>query len=367
MKIREIKIVSYRGIKEYSTKVPPAGILIQGENGQGKSSIVRGIRAALDAQDIGPDAVHLGEQQGLVLVDVDEFRARARVTTAGKGTVTVFDHDDQEVKRPMEFLRKMIGVSALDPLAFYLADATDRRKQLLEAMPVQVTSEELARWTGVLGTGDGEPVYEDIGGHGMVVLERYRKRYYDYRTEANRHQKEAETIAAAARKLARTLEPNLDGAPDLETARAGARAANEALLTLDARATQAQRAREATANTRAKIVELRADADEREVQTRGAPTDEQIAELDAELRAADASVAELEKTLAVARAAAAGASARALAMTNTRNRANKKLEEAKDSTRPRDPARAVDCHDRGARGHRAGARRARAGDGRREG
>ena len=60
MGITRIKITNYRGIEALDSEVPPAGALICGDNGQGKTTVLNAIQAALTAQDIGPDAVLLG-------------------------------------------------------------------------------------------------------------------------------------------------------------------------------------------------------------------------------------------------------------------------------------------------------------------
>ena len=60
MGITRIKITNYRGIEALDSEVPPAGALICGDNGQGKTTVLNAIQAALTAQDIGPDAVRLG-------------------------------------------------------------------------------------------------------------------------------------------------------------------------------------------------------------------------------------------------------------------------------------------------------------------
>ena len=253
--ITRIKITNFRGIKELDRVVGPAGIAIKGQNGGGKSSVLKAIKAALLAQDIGPDAIRRGSDKAEILIDVDAIQAR-RVITAKATTLTV-TKDGFKAPSPLAFLRDLLGVSELNPLRLIEeADTAEKRRRRMDAifsaMPITTTVEQLRQWVPKLSDNF------DCSGHGLEVVERLRAKAYEQRSEANRVAKAARGEVTAAIAEVERLEASspLDE-PRLADAQEAADGAKRVLVELQGRAAEAEKAHARTAHSRAKVEALR--------------------------------------------------------------------------------------------------------------
>jgi hypothetical protein len=247
MKITSIKISNFRGIEAREIVVAPGGFVAAGKNGSGKTSILGAIRSALAAQDISADAVRIGERQAEIYVDLDDVSVR-RVISAYGSKVTV-EKGGMRAQKPTAFLTELLGTSPLDPLALFLAKPKERRAQILAALPVTVTLEQLQQWAPV-------PPSFDVSGHGLEIVESLRASFYTTRTGANRIAEEARVIAEKAEEETHGLVYN-EGGPSLGKAEACLTAAKGHLEALRAREGEVVRATERTAKTREKIEKLR--------------------------------------------------------------------------------------------------------------
>lgn len=267
-KITRLRITNFRGIATLDVAVPAAGAVISGGNAQGKTSVLKAIAAALGGEGLGPDAIRLGTDGAEILVDLDALRIRRGITAKGASLI-VKNGDGFAWDKPQSRLTELLGTAALDPLAFFEADAKERRRLVLEAMPLAVTREDFERWgVGMLGAP------RELDGHGLEVLERVRKRFYDDRTAANRATKEAFDALSRARaelpaapvKCPSTVEEAGEALTALETRR------DE----IAGRASAAEKAKLGTAATRQRIDELKAIAAARRQEAMAAPTRLQV-------------------------------------------------------------------------------------------
>lgn len=275
MKITRLRVRSYRGIEELDATVPPGGMVAKGGNGRGKTSILKAIRAALAAQDIGDDAIRIGADKAEILVDLDSVKVRRSITKGGGGLTVTQDLGAgvrAALGSPQSYLTTLLGTSALDPLALFLAKPKDRRATILAALPVKVTIEQLRKWAPDL------PESTDVSGHGLDVVARVRKAYYDARTEANAVVKKARTEADRRKAEADELAAKWSGpAIPIDQAELLHERAKNELAALDARLNEWARATERTAKSRARVVQLRDNA-AHEVEGMTAPKEQTIAE-----------------------------------------------------------------------------------------
>jgi hypothetical protein len=190
MKLTRISITNLLGIAALETAIHPDGAIATGGNAAGKTSFIKAVRAALESAGVDSSAIRIGSERSEILLDTDAaLRIRRGITHTGS-SLTVTNKDGDRWSKPQTRLTELVGAT-LDPLAFYLASPDERRKQILTAMPVTVTTEDLKRWTG-----DDWDVKE--GRHGLEVIAEVRKDYYEARTEANRVVKAAEAACKAA-------------------------------------------------------------------------------------------------------------------------------------------------------------------------
>lgn len=301
MRITRLRITDFRSIASLDAAIPAAGLNVAGRNEIGKSNVIRALRAALAGVGVAPDAIREGANACEVLVETDDARLRSirqRITQSG-GTVTITTSDGDKVARPREKLRETFGLSCFDPLAFYNAKPADQRRMVLEAMPVTLTDADVAKWTG-----------EDIGAHGMdltrnglEVLAGLHKSYYDLRAAAN---KDADATAGALRaaqdEAERLAKPEHKGVvvPLPGQEEAPVRAAEKSREALAQRQQQAEAMAKRTEGTRARIVELTAEADKIREAGPMVPPLKDVERARAELAEAEADVKNLEQRLAIA-------------------------------------------------------------------
>lgn len=293
-RITRIEIKGYGGVRDLSIAVPPAGAIVKGRNGAGKSTVLKAIAAALAAQGIGPDNIRVGEDGAEILVDIDAVRVRRAITKKGT-SLTVTNADGDEWRKPQTRLTDLLGTSPLDPLGFFLAKADERRRMVLEAMPVTVTAEDVERWTG------SPQASVPLEGHGLEVVRRIREIVYNRRTDANRQAKAMDDDRRRAEAAAQ-VDPDLDAdllrAPSVEDALAAAAAVKLKAGDIGARQTAAAQAREKTEKTRTRIHELRGRAEALANVGARMPTDAAIADAKLLASAAARTVARLRAELA---------------------------------------------------------------------
>jgi DNA repair exonuclease SbcCD ATPase subunit len=287
-RITRLQIRNFRGVRDLDWEVPPKGGIIKGRNGGGKSSTLKAISAALAAQGVGPDAIRLGSDSAEILIDLDAVRVRRAIT--GKGSsLSVTNRDGDEWRKPQTRLTELLGTAALDPLGFFLAKPEERRRQVLEALPVKVTAEDIERWTDGI---DGE-LDVDLDAHGLEVLEQLRATVYARRTEANKQAKAARAAADAAKPAG----PPIDDAPPLAEARAARDAADRRLQDLRGREAAIGAAADRTTSARSRIAELRRQAEGALRSMPLAPTQPELDAADAAQQAAANRCTELRRQL----------------------------------------------------------------------
>lgn len=268
LKITGIVLQDFGCFELYEATFGPGANIIYGDIAKGKSTLLNSLRFGLESVGVDASAIRLGAEKASVLVNAtalnEALKIRRSITASGSTLAVTNDKGDKWAK-PQTRLSDMLG-STLDPLAFYLAKPEERRRQILAAMPVTVTEEDLMRWTG----DDWTPA---PGKHGLEVVADVRKCYYDKRTAANKAAKDAEAAAKLKADDAARLQsdahkgvvvplPGEENAPVV--------AAEKAREALEQRRQQAEAMAKRTEGTRAKIAALRAEQAEIE-STMGEP------------------------------------------------------------------------------------------------
>jgi hypothetical protein len=299
MKLTKLVVRNYRGIESREDVIGEHGAIASGANGKGKTSILRAIRAALAGNDIGPDAIRIGADSAEILVNVDDVSVRRAISRRGS-TLTV-ERDGFAARKPQTFLSELLGLAPLDPLDLLLLKAKDRRARILEALPCTVTREQLASWAPDL------PRSFDLDGHGLDVVERARKLYYDRRALANATSKKSGEAAHAAIDAiggAERVSELAAATPNVPAAQQAVESARRHQQRLDVRAEEARAASERTEATRQRALGLRERAaTERETASNTSVTDADIEAARADLVTKEAEVDRLTGLLQEAESA----------------------------------------------------------------
>jgi cell division septum initiation protein DivIVA len=225
----------------------PAGepvVTISGRNGQGKSSVLDAIAAALGGGSCKPDKpVRRGHKKAEIIADLGEIVVKRTFTESGGGSLTVEAADGSKLSSPQAVLDRLYASLAFDPLAFVRMEP---RHQVAE----------LQRVAGLTET--------------FAAIEAERGAAVSARGEAVR--------------TVRTLEVTLEGLPDVPGPDA-----EVSVATLAAELQAANETKARNAKGREWLKQQRAAAEDQR---------QQIAELEMRLDAVRKSLAEAEATIA---------------------------------------------------------------------
>lgn len=297
MKLRRVRVRMFKGIEELDVSIPEAGTLVKGGNARGKSSFLDAVKTCLGILDLKDDAIRVGASGTELFIDTDVVEAKRSLKRGAKPTLLV-GRDGMKASKPATHLKDLLGTSSLDPLDLFLGDAKSRRAKILAALPITVTREQIAKYAPEAEL----PLDFTTEGHGLEVVERARKFFYDERTVANKEaadaKREADRLSEEATALARAVTPGPVLAVD--AAKAAVAAAERELAAVEGRAETAAAAHLRTAGHRQRVEALRAEAAD-EVKSAGELTATQA--LEQQLEEASESVRVLEQQLASSRAA----------------------------------------------------------------
>jgi len=268
MRIKVLDIKNFCGIQEQS--IEPTDITeISGDNGFGKTSFIRAIRAAIGGAEAklvrnGTDQAEIG-----IVFDSD-IRLDRIIPLIGKSTVKVVHPEFGEI-RAKPFLDKLAALATINPVDLLdkRTKPQDRIAWLLEAIARKVTAEDLA--------GCGVEVTDEIrrkadGEHALVVIEECHSASYARRRDLNR---DADKARKTAEKLTSSL-PKDDG-KDWD---AEAQALSEALASIKSQIGTADERTEKAIQDEARAAQL--DSDERLASVAG-PAKDRIAKLQSEI------------------------------------------------------------------------------------
>ncbi len=180
LKIAKVKLSNILGITEL--EFTPEGFNeISGPNGTGKTSVLEGIKAAIQS---GHDATLLrkGETKGEAILVLDDGSEISKTITESKSTPKV-KIEGKTAPRPGEFIKGLTDLFQANPVEFLRARKQDRVKVLLETMPLVADATRLMEITGI-------PVKDNDEIHALDLIETLRKQMYDDRTGTNRAIKE---------------------------------------------------------------------------------------------------------------------------------------------------------------------------------
>jgi DNA repair exonuclease SbcCD ATPase subunit len=194
MKVSKITIKNILGLE--SLDISPGSVTqISGENASGKTSCLEAIRCALGA---GHDATLLrqGAAEGEIILLLDDGTEVKKTITAEESNLTVRHPQFGKISKPATYLKKLADALSLNPIQFLTAAKKDRVDQLLQAIPMQVTADQIGFVPQMALTGI------DLGKHALEVIGSIGKAIYDLRTGVNRAEKEKR---ATAKQMAETL------------------------------------------------------------------------------------------------------------------------------------------------------------------
>lgn len=176
MKITKLTITNFLKLKDVEIN-PTHTNVISGKNKQGKTSILKAIKAAFSGE-ADESSIRIGEDKAEILIEMEDLNVKRTITQKGN-YLDVSNKEGFKVPAPQKFLDNLLGTFSFNPIEFFEKKATDRKKYLLNAIDIKITPELVESIAGEKLTGI------DYDQHGLEVVEDVRKYYYDKRTIAN--------------------------------------------------------------------------------------------------------------------------------------------------------------------------------------
>ena len=171
-KIVRLESTNYKRLKAVEIAPDPDGnlVIVAGKNGQGKSSILDSITAALGGVNAKttPKPIRDGEERAEIILETEDLIVTRRFTPSGS-TLTVKSPDGAVYPKGQAKLDDLLGKLSLDPLAFTHLSDRDQLATLLGLVELPFDPDKLAA---------------------------ERKALFERRTEANRAVKELTARAA---------------------------------------------------------------------------------------------------------------------------------------------------------------------------
>lgn len=117
--IVELRVENLKRLR--AVQITPDGdlVVLSGQNGAGKSSVLDAIAMALGGgSQIPAEPIRRGADRAEVVVDLGEFVVRRTFTAAGGGQLVVSNREGARFQSPQSMLDALVGRLSFDPLAF---------------------------------------------------------------------------------------------------------------------------------------------------------------------------------------------------------------------------------------------------------
>ena len=149
LRIVKLEAENFKGLK--AVEITPDGNLVEitGRNGQGKSSVLDSIWAALaGASVIDPVPIRTGQTEARIRLDLGEIIVTRHFTERENGPaatrLTVETAEGARFPSPQALLDGLLGALAFDPLAFSRLPASDQYKQIRDMVGLDFAADDAA-------------------------------------------------------------------------------------------------------------------------------------------------------------------------------------------------------------------------------
>ena len=138
-KILNLKIKNMKVIEAIEICPKTNAIIISGENGNGKSTVLESILWTLAGErNIPENAVKVGERRGEIEIDLGDFKVR-REFRGEKTSLIVLGKEGNKINSPQAFLNSIIEKTTFDPMVFMRSPEREQVEMLKKAMGVDFT------------------------------------------------------------------------------------------------------------------------------------------------------------------------------------------------------------------------------------
>ncbi len=134
---------NFKGIKELDIELDPQLVIVEGDNGEGKSTLLDTFRCIADGGG-GMELIRTGETKAKLDFVLDDGVVLRKTITAKRPTLDAERGDGTPIPSPKEYVNSLMEGVGFDPLRFMTCDKKERLAYLLEVAPVRFEVAELA-------------------------------------------------------------------------------------------------------------------------------------------------------------------------------------------------------------------------------
>lgn len=143
-KILKLEVSGFKRLR--AVQITPTGDIVEitGKNGQGKSSVLDAIQAALGGTRRAPEApVRKGHDRARIAVDMGSLKVERTFLKSGNAALVVTDESGEKLKSPQAVLDRLYGDLSFDPLSFAMAEPKKQVEILRSLSGIEATLAEL--------------------------------------------------------------------------------------------------------------------------------------------------------------------------------------------------------------------------------
>jgi DNA repair ATPase RecN len=122
-------------------------VIVAGENGAGKSSVLDAICAACGGAEYKPDQpVRIGKNTAKIVLKTEDLVVTRKFSADGRSVLEITNHDGLKYQKPQDLLDKLISRVGFDPFSFSQMEPKKQTAALLAVCPVEINLEENAQF-----------------------------------------------------------------------------------------------------------------------------------------------------------------------------------------------------------------------------
>lgn len=177
-----IRIKNIMGIEEFEI-LPGKITKISGHNAAGKTSIMEAILSVVNGGH-SASLLRNGAEEGEIVILLDDETKISKHISPDESEMNV-SIGKQKVKAPATYVKNLFG-TGFNPVAFLNMPEATRISEILKAMPLSISSDQIKEVCGINVTN------LDTTKHGLNVIDDAYNRIFDVRTKVNAEIKERE-------------------------------------------------------------------------------------------------------------------------------------------------------------------------------
>jgi DNA repair exonuclease SbcCD ATPase subunit len=139
-RLNYIEVRNFMGVRAMRMEPGDGVTLIVGQNGQGKTSLIKAISTALENKRLAPGKpVRDGEDKAEITVDIGKYIVKRTFTQSGDMKLDVKSKDGLIVPAAQDVLNEILGAVSFDPFEFAQKPAADQSKMLATVLNIDFT------------------------------------------------------------------------------------------------------------------------------------------------------------------------------------------------------------------------------------